>query len=220
MVARILTLTALIFLGTEVLAQDTEFQPNSETAVEETKEVKDGKTVRKVRAGKVKQREGEPRVGEIEDSDITQIVRRQESLNLKAFGFGPYFSNNIGKGKIMYGASYGYHWEVSTTGEIVGEIVGAGNSEGSMINGGIGFNFIPLTTSVSPVVGAEFGMGYGTGKDEDGKKIGIGGFSLQGNLGLRMFRLATTQFEIMGTYTATLSSPSPYIAGLQVRILY
>jgi hypothetical protein len=220
MLAKILTMSALIFLGTEVLAQDTKFEKDSETAIEETKEVKDGKTVRKVRAGKVQTREGEPRVGDINDSEITQIKRRQESLNLTSFGFGPFWSNNLGKGEMMYGASYGYHWEVSTTGEIVAEVTGGTNDKGRMINGGIGFNFIPMTTSVSPLVGAQFGMGYGKGKDEDGVVLDRGGFSIQGNLGLRMFRLATTQLEVISTYTALLSKPTPYIFGLQVRVLW
>lgn len=215
----VLALTATLY-GPHAKAEDTtQFQKNSETATEMTEETIDGKTVRKVRTGKVKQA-GDSRVGNIQDDEVDQIQRRQKSLHLTAVGFGPFTSGNLGKGNLMYGASIGKHWEVSTTGEILAELVGAANSQGSMASGHLGFNFIPMTGSISPVAGAALGFGYGQGRNSAGDRISEGGFSGQANLGLRMFRLSETQMEIMGTYTAIFSQPSPNIFGAQLRILF
>lgn len=212
-------LSCAMLLTRPSFAQQT-FQRNSEGRIEETEEVKDGKRTRTIRSGKVKQRQGEARVGEIEDDEVSQVERRQKSLHLTSLGFGPFGSTNLGKGALMYGASVGWHWEVTTTGEIVAEIVGAANGNGAMINGALGFNFLPLTGDFSPIIGGEFGAGYGSGKDSGGISRSQGGFSAQGNLGLRLFRLSSTQMEIMGTYTTLLSTSNPNIYGIQLRVLY
>ena len=198
----------------------TQFQKNSESAIEETEEVQGGKTVRRLRTGKVKNRIGDAKVGDIEDDEVDQVRRRQKSLSLTSFGFGPFGSSNIGRGQMLYGASYGRHWEVSTIGEIVAEVKGAANGHAGFGAADLGFNIIPMTGSISPVVGLAFGAGYGAGQDRNDVSIRHGGFSLQGNLGLRMFRLADTQMEIMGTYAAILSDPSPNIFGVQLRVLF
>lgn len=215
-----MSVLTLILPARLIWAQETQFQKGTEQVIEETEKVEDGKKVRTIRSGQPSDRKGGPRVGEIEAGEVDQVQRRRKSLNLSAFGFGPFISSNVGDKAIMYGASMGRHWEVSTVGEIVAEFSGAANGHGGLGNFGLGFNAIPLRDEISPVIGAELGLGFANGRDEDDKKVTRGGFTLQGNLGARMFRLASTQMEIMGTYTAILASPTLYVAGLQIRVLY
>lgn len=199
------------------LAEATDFQSGSENVVEETVEQKDGKTVRRIRSGQVRGREGGARVGEIEEGEVNRVARRQKSLSLSSFGFGPYGSSDVGQGRLLYGFSYGHHREVSTTGEITADLLGVFNGHGSFWHGGIGFSFLPLTTNVSPVVGAALGFGWA---DVNKDKENVGGFSGQVNLGARLFRLSETQMEILANYTSIFESGSPGVYGVQLRVLY
>lgn len=194
---------------------ETVMQKGTETVVEETTEVLEGKTVKKTRSGKVKQRQGEPQVGDLEDDEIEQVVRRQKSLNLTAFGFGPYTSSNIGNDKLLYGISFGKHWEVTTTGEIFADISAVLNEKGSFLNSALGFAFLPMTGQVSPVIGAGLGMGYGDGDLRD-----KGGFSGEFILGARLFRLSQTQMEIIGNYSTLFTEGTLGVVGAQLRVLY
>lgn len=199
-------------------AQDeTEFQGNSETAIEETVEQKDGKTVRKIRQGKVRQRKGEAQVGAIEDDEVESVQRRKKALRLWTFGFGPFSSGDVGEDKMLYGASLGRHWEVSTVGEITADALGVMNGEGSLWNLALGFSWLPLRGELSPVIGAGFGMGYA---DTDPDQENAGGFSGQFNAGLRMFRLADVQLEILATYVVIFAEDNPGVFGAQLRGLF
>ena len=195
--------------------QTLRFEKDSERAVEETVIQKDGKTLRQMKSGKVRQRQGEARVGEIEDGEIDQISRRQKSWSLSSFGFGPYGSSSIGDSKVMYGFSYGHHWEVATTAELKADVLGVVNSKGSLWHGGLGMSYLPFTTSVSPLIGASLGFGYASGNQKN-----AGGFSGQINLGLRFFRLSETQMEIVANYTGVFDGGSPGVYGMQLRLLY
>jgi hypothetical protein len=203
-------------LSVNVRAEGTQFQNGSESVLEETTQTVDGKTTRTTRMGKARTRTGEARVGEIEESEVNVIERRQKALRLTSFGFGPYASGSVGEHKTLYGFSYGKHWEVSTTGEIVAEILYAGNGDGGLANLGLGYSIIPLRSEFSPIFGAEFGLGTGKGNaDSTGA-----GFSVQVHAGVRAFRLADVQMELMATYTALLSNASLDAGGLQLRVLY
>lgn len=214
-----------LFFQFQVFAEKTEFQQNSEEVIEQTETVNpDGTRTKTIRSGKPRTNK-QPTVGNIQDDQIHQIERRQKSLSFTGLGFGPFGSSNVGNSKILYGLSVGHHWEVMTTGEIVLEATGAFNGDGFLLNPALGFNYMPMVTEFSPIIGGEFGYGAAYGKDtSDGapvdSKTSRGGFSLQANLGLRMFRLASTQMEVMGTYTVILSSPSFSIYGVQLRVLF
>lgn len=213
LMALLISKFALVLLPTA--KAETVMQKGTETVVEETTEVIEGKTVKKTRAGKVKQRQGEPQVGDLEDDEIDKVVRRQKSLNLTAFGFGPYTSSNIGEDKLLYGLSFGKHWEVTTTGEIFADLTAVINEKGSFINSALGFAFLPMTGQVSPVIGAGLGMGYGDGDLRD-----KGGFSGEFIVGARLFRLSQTQMEVVGNYSTLFTEGTLDVVGAQLRVLY
>lgn len=195
---------------------DAEFQRNTEQSTVETWQESDGKITREVKTGKTRQRQGPARVGEIEEGEIDRVSRRQKSLSLKYFGFGPYGSSKVGDSSLLYGFSYGHRWEVSTTGEITADLLSAINGKGSLWYGGLGFSLLPMTTNISPLVGASVGFGYADGD----KNHNTGGFAGQFSAGLRMFRLSETQMEIVGNYTAVFGSGAPGVYGVQIRVLY
>jgi hypothetical protein len=193
------------------------FQRGSEEAVEETTETTpDGKTIRRTRRGKVSNRNGEMRVGEIEDGDVDRVARRQKALNHTVFGFGPFGSSNVGEKQMLYGFSYGKRWEVTTTGEISLDFLGAANGKGSLWNAGLGFNFLPSTSDISPLIGGAFGFGFASPNEGPS----AGGFSGQVNAGVRMFRLSEAQMEVVASYTAVFTDKTPGVYGAQLRILF
>ena len=107
--AFILSIISLLSTGRVCKAEGTEFQKNSEHVIEESEETRDGKRVLKLRSGQVRDRQGSPKVGEIEEGETEQVRRRIKSLALSSFGFGPFISSNVGSKHLLYGVSYGKH---------------------------------------------------------------------------------------------------------------
>lgn len=198
----------------QVFAQN--YQQGSVQVTEETESQNpDGTVVRKKVVGKAKQRKGEMQVGEIEDDEIDQVQRRQKTLNHTIFGFGPAGSTNVGENAMLYALTYGYRWEVTTNSEIASEFMGSTNSKGFFGNWTLGFNYMPSRGSVSPIFGLGFGLGAANGNEKSSS-----GFSGQLNAGVRLFRLAVTQMELMGSYATIFSDQNHAVYGLQLRILY
>ena len=214
-----LFLTVFVMLSLTVVAQEQsdseEIQPGSESMIKKTTEEKDGVTTETVHAGKVKSRKGGPKVGQIEDSETGKFKKRFESLNLSAFGFGPYTGQNVGNNKVMYGLSFGKIWDLKEAWEIRADLFGAFNSVGSFINFGLGPDYIFNDGDISPFLGGQ--LGYGFAKADDTIK---GSFYAQANLGLKMFRLSTTQLEVLGSYSMLLVEGNFNILGVQLRLLY
>lgn len=202
------------FFSQQIFAQN--YQQGSVQVTEETESQNpDGTVVRKKVVGKAKQRKGEMQVGEIEDDEVDQVQRRQKTLNHSLFGFGPGGSTNVGESTMLYSLTYGYRWEVTTNAEIASEFMGSTNSKGFFGNWTLGFNYMPSRGSVSPIFGLGFGLGAANGNEKSSS-----GFSGQLNAGVRLFRLAETQMEIMGSYATVFSDQNHAVYGVQLRILY
>jgi hypothetical protein len=160
-----------------------------------------------------------PTVGDIEDQEIERIDRRVKTHQFSSFGFGPFGSSTSNKGGVMYGLSYGKHWEANENGEIRFDAQAAANSASQYFGLNLGYGFLPFTSDISPIFGAELGAGYaGYKKGDDSKNAG--GFGGGAFTGLRFFRTADTQLELLASYHAVFAGDVPGVYGLQLRILY
>jgi len=160
-----------------------------------------------------------PQVGDIQDDEIDRIDRRVKSHKFTSFGFGPFGSSTSNKGGIMYGLSYGKHWEANETGEIRFDVQAAANSASQFLGLELGYGYMPFTGDISPIFGAELGAGVARyHKGDDSKNAA--GFSGGVLTGLRLFRTSDTQLELLASYHAVFAEATPGIYGLQLRILY
>ena len=160
-----------------------------------------------------------PRVGDIRPEEVKRVNTRIESHHFTTFGFGPYGSSTSNKGGMMYGLSYGRTWEGSETGEIRFDINGAANSDSQFFNLGLGYGFIPSTEDISPIIGGELGLGY-AGYKKDGDSKSRGGFTAGAFGGIRFFRTADTQLELLAKYNAVIAEDSPGVYGIELRLLF
>jgi hypothetical protein len=160
-----------------------------------------------------------PTVGDIHDNEVERINRRVTSHQFSSFGFGPFGSSTSNEGGVMYGLSYGKTWEARETGEIRLDFQGAANSKQQFFSFGLGYGFLPLTGDFSPVLAFELGGGA-AGYRKDGDHHSASGFSGGILAGMRFFRTADTQLELMTSYHAVFAKDTPGIFGLQLRILY
>lgn len=205
----------LMVVSKPAQANETQFQSDSEQVVEETIEQKDGKTVRKVRSGKVREREGDAKVGDIESGEVNKYQNRHKALTLSSFGFGPFTSWNTGEGHLLYGLSLGRVWEVNAHWDLRFDLFTAFNSDGAYFSGGFGPSYLFMDGDISPFAGGLIGMGYANGDDHSS-----GGFSGQVHVGARMFRLSDKQMEVLLSYAGVFSDVSLSVTGLQLRLLY
>ena len=157
---------------------------------------------------------GGKKVGEIQEGQALKYKRRYESLNLNAFGIGPFASSTITNNKALFGLSYGKVWEASDIWDIRADALGAFGNNASFIFGGFGPSFILSADPIAPFLGFELGVG-GTYVNSTSKS----GFAYALNGGLKIFRLADTQLEILGTYTK-LFSEDLGAYGIQLRLMY
>ena len=166
-------------------------------------------------------RVAEVEVGKIKESEVHQLSRRRESLNLWGLSFGPYSVRNMETDELVYAFALTNHREVSERAEIRFRL-GAGISEKANAHSAsmtIGGAFMPFTGDVTPVMGGEFGFGYAAGKKVDT----AAGFAGAGILGLRFFRTSTTHMELTGryeTYAKSNDVGKPATYGVQLAILF
>lgn len=73
---------------------------------------------------------------------------------------------------------------------------------------------MPVRSSISPLIGAEFGGGFSSGERSGG------GFTVSGYGGIRLFRLSDAQLELLGSYTAVLAQNAAGAFGVQLGILF
>lgn len=154
------------------------------------------------------------KVGEIQEGQTGKYKRRFESLNLNAFGIGPFGSTTLSNDKTLLGLSYGKVWEASDIWDIRADALGVFGDGASYFFGGFGPSFILSADQIAPFVGFELGLG-GAYANSTSKS----GFAFALNGGLKVFRLADTQLEVLGTYTK-LFSEDLGVYGLQLRLMY
>ena len=135
------------------------------------------------------------RVGEIGIGSVDKVARRQRALSLSGYSFGPARAFHR-DGENLYQVAYTNHREATTQGEVRLRLGAAAAEDGEsyFMNGTVGGAYHFLRTSVSPLVGAEFGLGAAGGED-DGD---VGGFVAAALAGVRFFRTSTTQLELLG----------------------
>ena len=153
------------------------------------------------------------------NDDGSRSVQRHQSLDLWSFGFGPYTESNLNIDGMIYGFSIGRHFEVSDLAEIRAEAFTGINSDGFGLTATIGAALIPLTSEISPVIGAGVGFGLADGIGVDTQF----GFAGTGIAGLRMFRSSTTQLELAFRYHTVFSNNGlglPALYGAEISILF
>lgn len=205
-------------LGFEAQAQNknTQYQAGSETVVEKRTEEKDGVKTETTHSGAVRSRQGEPRVGNIEEGETGKFKRRFEALNLSSFGFGPFFGgNDVGANRVLYGFTLGKIYDLTENWEIRADLLGVFNSDGTYMTVGFGPDYIFTDRNLSPFIG--FQLGYGGAHSGD---LNQAGFTGQFNLGIKMFRLSTAQMEVMGTVSKIFTDNGKAVSGFQFRLLY
>jgi hypothetical protein len=182
-------------------------ESGTEEVIEETTEIRDGKKVRTIRKS----------TSNSQYDESLQEPQRKKAMKNTVFGFGPFGRSTLGEGKLNYGFTWGKRWEVAPKAEISSSLLAVINSDGSVWNGGLGINFIPMATEVSPLIGAELGLGAASGLNG---KDGGAGFSGQINAGARMFRSSETQMEVVASYTGVFGVDAPGAYGLMLKVLY
>ncbi|MGE3757272.1 MAG: hypothetical protein AB7H97_05925 [Pseudobdellovibrionaceae bacterium] len=159
------------------------------------------------------------RVGEIDYADTDQMTKRIQSKDFNSFFIGPAASDKIGDNKMLYTLSVGKHWEATPIAEIRGIFRGAFNGNGQYVSAGLGASYIPITTDISPIFGAEVGYGYANGKKDD-VKVSKGGFAGGVHAGVRLFRTSSTQLEISLNYNTIFVEGNPGFGGISLGLLY
>lgn len=216
--SQMLILSTVLFTSYLSFAQTKKsFEPGSETMVEETTEQDGNTTTRRRVEGRVKPREGKPRVGEIYPGDVGRVKTRVESHRFWSFNFGPFATGSLGSKGVMYGGSIARHYEVSTKADLRFKVNAAiGDHSGSLTTFGIGASFMPSIEEISPVFGGEFGAGYATGDDISNG----GGFAGGVFAGVRFFRTSDVQMEVLASWLAVFTKKTPSVYGLTIGILY
>lgn len=196
-------ITGIFLSSTQTYAQSN----NSDTEAEIESSTPKRKLSKKKRA----------QVGEMQDEDLDQLERRIRARDFWSFSFGPSYLSDPKEDisdKMLYGASFARHWEVSSLGEIRARLAGAGGSSGSAFSGGLGGAWLPIRTEISPLLGGEFGVGRISGKEaQSGFTAGIYG-------GVRLFRLSDIQMEIVAGNQSLLVKDSQSTTYFQIGVLY
>ena len=132
-----------------------------------------------------------------EENSPQDLNKKTKSFGLTKFAIGPSWVGNLGEGGQLYSASVGHIYQVMEPAEIRLESSLAWNSKAVLWNLGIGAAWIPSHTNISPVLGGLFGLGASDGKYSSAS------FGLSGSVlaGIRLFKKADTQLEIMTRYT-------------------
>ena len=198
-----------------------EIKPDSEVIIKERrKKLPDGTEEAEIRSGKVKPpSKNPPRVGELNDDDLTKVVRRVETLHLWSFALGPGNASNMSNPNMFYTFGMTRHMEVSPHGELrfggFTNLPSKGKGNLSIIE--LGGSWFPSTLDISPVLGGTFGMGSILTEDRDL----TGGFSMGVHAGMRFFRTAKAQMSLEAALkTLFVSGDKPLMMAIQLGILY
>ena len=160
-------------------------------------------------------------VGNISDRDIDAVKRRVKSLNLWGYGIGPASSSGLNSDKMMYSVNITNHRDASLQGEIRWGARGAFAEDGKA-----GFSSLSLggayffsKSSISPLIGGEFGFAGAYGDDVDP----VAGFMVGGLLGVRFFRTSDTQLDLTGRcdflLKETEEEKQPSVCSLNLSVL-
>ncbi len=160
------------------------------------------------------------KVGEITESEVTEVSRRTESKNYTYLALGPYALSNLGVSGAGYYFGYGKLWEVTPNAAIKFMAEWALRSKGETatfgtISGGANYFFTPDSTSF--FVGADFG--YGGAATTAPNLKSSSGFSIGLQAGVVFFRTASTQMSLTGRYVTIFEdneSGTPSMAGLSL----
>lgn len=172
------------------------------------------------RRGQNEGRQGGPRVGEINEGETRKLKKRIEALRLTSLGIGPFGSSQVESNPLNYGFSYYKHFEAGVNGEILLGATAAFSGTSSFLFGGVGGNYLFSPEDVSPVAGAEFGLGAAHYTKDSATTINESGFAAKFNGGVRFFRTSDAQMEILASYTTLFSSSHPGFYGVEVRVLF
>jgi len=161
-------------------------------------------------------------VGDISNTD--RLVKRIQTKDFWVIGLGPAWLVNFNDTKTGISVPFGRIWEASENGEIrlLGELITTGDSYfGKVILGG---SYLPATTTVSLVAGGGLGVGIAEGDSDAEVDLSVeSGFVAEAWFGVRLFRLASTQLEIMANYSLMFAENEegrPGAASLRVNLLY
>ena len=199
---------------------EAQYQDDSAYGTERTIEKKGDKTIIRERGGKLNERKGGPKVGQINEGETTKIEKRIKSLRLTSLGLGPYGSAQVDGHPMNYGFSYYKHFEAGVHGEILVGTTMAFSGHSSFGIFGVGGNYFFSDEELSPLVGGEFGYGFARYDKTASESKSEAGFAGRIEGGLRIFRTSDAQLEFLASYTTVFSSSTPGFYGLEVRILY
>jgi hypothetical protein len=158
----------------------------------------------------------EERVGEIR-GDTSRIERRMETLNLWELGFGGGNGDHMNLDHALYAFNLAHHWETNVNSEIRATGHLSSSWEGAFSSLSVGGAYLPLPTSVSPIIGGDFGYGYSAIRDRNDQS----GFALGAFGGARLFRTARAQMSIEGYYrTILVSGARPQVYGITLGALF
>gem|GEM_PF-5758489 len=214
-------LLLIVLLGSAPWSQAMEpvvIAPGTGTVIQETiHEDEAGNKERWMRTGKIKNREGAPRVGQIYDEDKERIRNRILALDLWSFSFGPGKATGLANENSFYTFTFGRHWEVTENAEIrsLGNIFLPSKGSGYMLGYSLGGSYFFSTTDISPVLGAD--LGIAAAQSDNGSSTQFsGGF----HGGLRFFRTSNTQMQLIAFTHTIFDNKNPSVIGLQLGVLF
>jgi hypothetical protein len=209
---------ALLFCSVFARAQDDDNMQVDSVHQETRVENEDGSQVRTHKSGRPRSRSGDLRVGEIQSGDVERIRTRVQSLSLWSVSLGPAYLSKFENNNMFYSLGIAHHWDVSEQAEVRLRFNGAAASKdsGYYLGAGIGGAYFFSTTNISPLLGAEFGVGTAGAHDMD-TQSGFGGGVFGG---VRFFRTATTQLEVLAFYNTIFAKENPGLWGVQLALLY
>jgi|GEM_PF-1562772 len=137
------------------------------------------------------------RVGNVPKSEQESMRTRVNSKNAVYFGFGPSNYQGLGTTALGYNLALGYNWEVNPFAavRVLASTVIASDAKTAVSDGILGLNYYFSDLDVAPYVFG--GLGFGVAGTTASNATTVGGFAGAIGVGLQLFRISTTQLDLI-----------------------
>jgi hypothetical protein len=153
-------------------------------------------------------------VGEIDDTQVTQVQKRVEERNFNFFAFGPAWFLEKDTKNLSYLFELGRLWNVHPSAALRARLnfVGDFSDHNYFTNTAVGIVFYYNSGDFSPYLATDFGLGTDF-RDSFG-------FSFLGAFGITLFRAASAHFFIEPNFQMVLNGNYPKALGIKVGVSY
>ncbi len=157
-------------------------------------------------------------VGAIPPDQINVLQRRREAKRFGTFGFGPANFNNVETKDQAYDAYVGTIWEVNRNAAVkaLGEVA-SDFHRSTIADLNLGANLYALPTDISPYIGADLGLSFGSVPGDRAFGMNAGA-----SIGVLLFRTSSVQMNLEGNAQMMffdLNHDRPYIYSARLGVL-